>query len=163
MVSLYGLWDQMADSELLYAEATVHRALSDLAVVFQERGAEYVLVAGDLNVWEGRTGKGWPERFATVFERLRAFGLELIGPFRPLDEAPLERCPCHSAQCRHVNTFRYQKRAANLPHQNDFMFATASLAALLHADSPYGLRNQDWGNADWTYSDHRPVIARFEL
>jgi hypothetical protein len=50
VVSLYGIWDRMIDSGDLFVEATLHRAISDLAVVFQERAAAHVLVAGDLNI-----------------------------------------------------------------------------------------------------------------
>jgi len=37
VVSLYGIWDRMLDSGDMYAEATLHRAISDLTMVFQER------------------------------------------------------------------------------------------------------------------------------
>src|SRR5262249_32890877 len=35
-VSLYGIWDPVAGTRHKYVEATLHRAISDLSVVFQE-------------------------------------------------------------------------------------------------------------------------------
>ena len=157
VVSLYGIWERMADSGDLYADATLHRAISDLAVVFQERGADRILVGGDLNVWHGYRGEGWPQRCNGVFERFAAYGLELIGPFRPDGMTRLDRCPCNGEDCRHVNTFRYQKKASNLPHQNDFLLATAALRSRLTAC--YAVEDE----AVWEHSDHRPVIAVFDL
>ena len=59
LVSLYGIWDRMTDSGNLFVEATLHRAISDLTVVFQQRAAAYVLVAGDLNLYSYSDGTVW--------------------------------------------------------------------------------------------------------
>jgi hypothetical protein len=82
VVSLYGIWDRMLDSGDNYVEATLHRAISDLTVVLQERSAEYVLVAGDLNIYSYSDRTMWGDRRLTVLSRFAAYGLEICGPFR---------------------------------------------------------------------------------
>jgi hypothetical protein len=45
------------------------------------------------------------DRSLTVWSRLAAYGLESCGPFRPVGEPRLARCPCPDSACRHVNTY----------------------------------------------------------
>ena len=161
VVSLYGIWDKIPETGQLFADATLHRAISDLAVLFNQRGADKVLVAGDLNVWHAYEGAGerWAQRFHTVFDRLAAHGLPLLVPFRSDDRPSLEGCACGSVACRHVDTFRYQRNPAATPYQNDFMFATKQLQGALADNGCFACVDDDV----WAYSDHRPVIARFAL
>src|SRR3954449_9533403 len=49
-VTLYGMWDSMGKGRDIYAEATLHRAISDLTPLLQ-RSRTDVLLAGDLNVY----------------------------------------------------------------------------------------------------------------
>ena len=157
VVSLYGIWDRMTDSGDLYAEATLHRAISDLTVVFQARDAANVLVAGDLNIYSYSDGTPAGERGLTVLSRLSAYGLEICGPFRLAAEPPLAGCPCAKVDCRHVNTYRYQSRPESRPHQLDFFFASASLRERLvtcTADP-----DPNWAE----HSDHRPILASFDV
>ena len=60
----------MTDSGNLFVEATLHRAISDLTVVFQQRAAAYVLVAGDLNLYSYSDGTVWGDRAMTVLSPL---------------------------------------------------------------------------------------------
>ncbi|MGF0117443.1 endonuclease/exonuclease/phosphatase family protein [Promicromonospora sp. Marseille-Q5078] len=157
VVSLYGIWDRMLDSGDMYAEATLHRAISDLTMIFQERGNEHVLVAGDLNIYSYADGTVWGDRYLTVFSRLAAYGLEAVGPFRPDGEPRLDRCSCPDAECRHVNTFLYRSDRGSRPHQLDYVFATPALRDRLTAC--WADPDPDWP----THSDHRPVLASFDL
>lgn len=99
VVSLYGIWDKIPETGQLFADATLHRAISDLAVLSDQRGGNSkVLVAGDLNVWHsyGNSGECWAQRFHTVFDRLAAHGLHLLGPsgrttVRHSRDAPVDR------------------------------------------------------------------------
>lgn len=60
MVSLYGIWDLVGGSRDKYVEATLHRAISDLSVVFQEPCADLILVAGDFNLYSYRSeARSW--------------------------------------------------------------------------------------------------------
>ena len=157
VVSLYGIWDQMVDSRDLFVEATLHRAISDLTVVFQEHAAAYVLVGGDLNIYSYSDGSVWGDRGMTVLSRLAAYGLEICGPFRPSTEPRLDRCPCPDDACRHVNTFLNQSRPESRPHQLDFFLATEALRDRMTAC--WADPDPDW----FTHSDHRPILARFDL
>lgn len=157
IVSLYGIWERMTDSGALYIDATLHRAISDLAIVFQQRASSYVLVGGDLNLYSYSDGSAWSDRAMAVLSRLALYGLELCGPFRPDSEDRLERCPCPDVDCRHVNTFLFQSKPANRPHQVDFFLATPKLRERL-VDC--------WADADpaWhEHSDHRAIFATFDL
>jgi hypothetical protein len=157
VISLYGIWDRMSDSGDLFVEATLHRAISDLTLVFQERAAEYVLVAGDLNIYSYSDGSVWGARGMTVLSRLAAYGLEICGPFRPDVEPRLERCPCPDPGCRHVHTFLYQSKSTSKPHQLDFFLATPALRERL---------NVCWADPDpdWPlHSDHRAIVATFDV
>jgi hypothetical protein len=89
-VSLYGIWDLInGPPRRNYVEATLHRAISDLSVVFQEPGADLILVAGDFNLYTYPVGDALTDRSLTVWDRLAAYGLQTCGPFRPRDEPRL--------------------------------------------------------------------------
>ena len=70
VVSLYGIWDLVGGTRDKYVEATLHRAISDLSVVFQEPAADLVLVAGNVNR-------------VLVPGRKRARGSQLVGVVAP--------------------------------------------------------------------------------
>ena len=148
-VSLYGLWETMPDSKDIFAQATLHRALSDLALLLQARAISRVVVAGDLNIWRGYGHKDWEPGYRSVFERLGAYGVTLIGPHRTVDP-PLEGCPCGAgADCSHVRTYRHQRRASGTPYQNDYAFVRGIDRATCVAldDERY-----------WQHSDHCPLL-----
>jgi hypothetical protein len=106
VVSLYGIWDLVAGNPRdRYVEANLHRAISDLSVVFQEPSADLILVAGDFNLYTYPVGNVLVDRSLTVWSRLAAYGLEICGPFRSDEEPRLARCPCPDGACRHVNTY----------------------------------------------------------
>jgi endonuclease/exonuclease/phosphatase family metal-dependent hydrolase len=148
VVSLYGLWEH--DDKYLYAEGSLHRAISDLTPPLQTR--EAVVLAGDLNIWSDWSqgaDRWWAPRFDTVFTRLAAYGLDLVGP---QGEGPLAGCKCGGgADCRHGGTYRHQRKA-EWSNQLDFVFASAKLAPgatcrLLKDDEM------------WQHSDHGVVIT----
>lgn len=157
VVSLYGIWDTMAATGEKYVDASLHRAISDLAVVFEGRRARNVLVAGDLNLYSYSDGSVWGDLGMTVFSRLAAYGLEVIGPLRPEGEPRLERCPCPDPDCRHVQTYMHMSNPKSRPHQMDYFLATPALRERLTAC---------WADpdSDWpSHSDHRAIFATFDL
>jgi endonuclease/exonuclease/phosphatase family metal-dependent hydrolase len=154
-ISLYGIWDR--DDRYLFSEATLHRAISDLTILLQETARSHVVLAGDLNVffeWDRADYDAyWAPRYNTIFIRLVAYGLELVGPF---GEKPLPGCRCgRGTSCRHVRTFAYQRKPTNLPNQLDYVFATRPMQAVTCC----ALEDE----AAWEYSDHLPVISRFAV
>lgn len=88
-VSVYGAWEEphmMTNMDFIYADASVHRLISDLSVFTGKRSRLNVLVAGDLNVLYGYGDHGdayWARRYETVFSRMAALGLKFVGPQAP--------------------------------------------------------------------------------
>ena len=88
-ISAYGFWETahpMATGRFIYADASVHRLISDLSVFISKRTTLSILVAGDLNILYGYGERGdpyWAARYETVFTRMRALGLSFIGPQAP--------------------------------------------------------------------------------
>lgn len=128
VISLYGIWDPMPGSRDRYVEASLHRAISDLSVVFQAPEADLILVAGDFNLYNYPVGDA--DRSQTVWSRLAAYGLEICGP--PGDQPRLARCPCPDSACRHVNTYLHGPNPTNRPYQLDYFLATPPLRERLH-------------------------------
>ena len=157
VVSLYGIWDPVVGTRHRYVEASLHRAISDLSVVFQEPGADLILVAGDFNLYTYPVGDTLADRSLTVWSRLAAYGLERCGPFRPDHEPRLARCPCPDSACRHVNTYLHGANPKNRPYQLDYFLATPPLRERL---------TDCWADPDpdWmAHNDHRAIFATFNL
>jgi endonuclease/exonuclease/phosphatase family metal-dependent hydrolase len=154
VVSLYGLFERMPDGSI-YSDATLHRALSDLAPLLQTRPTPYVLVAGDLNIWPYTGGSRFGEQSVAVFRRFADYGLEVCGPLRHAEEAPLERCPCGTPHCTHVATYHFRSNPAYRPYQNDHVLATGPFRERLLAC--WADPNPEW----YSHSDHRAIFTRF--
>lgn len=151
VISLYGIWEGSSDRDGIYAEATVHRAISDITPLLQSRNAERIVLAGDLNVWRGYGS--WKDRYQTVFDRLAALGLELAGPFRAEGCPPLEGCPCRQGDdCRHVVTYRWHSKETSNPYQLDFVFTRG-----VEVTGCVALDRERY----WACSDHLPVVIDF--
>jgi hypothetical protein len=150
LVSLYGVWETMPDTREIFAEATLHRALSDLACLFLAKSTARLVLAGDLNIWRGYGHKKWEPGYRAVFDRLAAYGLDLAGPHRSTG-APLQGCPCGAGSaCSHVRTYRYNRRPDSTPYQLDFVFTRGVQVAQCEA------LDQE---RHWTNSDHCPILV----
>ena len=149
VVSLYGIWDKTLDTGHIFAEATLHRAISDLAPLLYATDTARVVLAGDLNVWRGYGGKKWEPGYRSVFQRLEAYGLALAGPYAQPGSV-LDGCPCADASgCRHVRTYRHQQRKDSTPYQLDFAFSRGVKVAGCSALDEERL---------WEHSDHCPIL-----
>jgi len=156
VVSAYGVIDRG------YADATVHRILSDLTPLLDEQRAARVIIAGDLNIttqWSAKH-KGvlrgrhveCLRRDANLIDRFSALGLHNVverqGP------NPLEGCECTlGAECRHVQTQRHE--ASVFPWQNDYVFVTEDLLAQKPTVEVF-----DHDSA-WRLSSHCPIVVNF--
>ena len=132
LVSAYGAWETPPGREKpMFADASSHRLLSDLAVLVTGRRSERVLVAGDFNILYGYGEHGdeyWGQRYAAVFNRAEAMGLHLVGPQVPhgrqADPWP-EELPSDSLN---VPTFHHSRQTPETAsRQLDFVFATDDL------------------------------------
>ena len=91
VASMYGRWFKhhpSVDKADIYADASVHRIISDLSAFIADGnpGTHRVLAAGDINVTYGYghgSGPYWDARYLNLFERMEAIGLEFMGPQLP--------------------------------------------------------------------------------
>ena len=133
VASMYGGWDYSADPRrVIYADAAVHRLLSDLASVVTGPTGHHLIAAGDLNVLHryGEQGNAyWAARYATVFDRAEAMGLRFVGPQAPhgrLAEPPPAELPAGSLDVPTYHT--RQQGAGGATRQLDFVFASSAIA-----------------------------------
>jgi exonuclease III len=149
-VAVYGLLDEKSD-------ASVHRSLSELTPVFEDkRYNKHLVIGGDLNTWTGwKEGSKHLARDRTVLDRIRAFGFEDCLE-RGLDrEGRLQGCPCSLGDdCRHSWT-RRDPRKPDTPYQMDYLFASRALAERL--ERCVALPPSEW----FVHSDHSPIVATF--
>ena len=89
-VSMYALWvfpeASVGQSGLIYADASVHRLISDLSCLIGYNNKHRILATGDLNILYGHGEFGndyWAGRYRTVFDRMEALGLTFAGPQAP--------------------------------------------------------------------------------
>ena len=151
LISVYGLIDAG------YSVTTLHRILSDLTPLFDDRRYnDHVVFGGDLNAGtQAGEGDRHLARHRLVFERIKAFGLVYCLDMKLGATRPLAGCPCGAAACRHIRTYRHGGKPHGVPWQNDYIFASEHLATKLtacHAHDEAGA---------WSLSDHCPVIADF--
>lgn len=135
MMSIYGLWErphELTKSSWIYADASVHRLISDLSMFISSQSGHQMLVAGDLNILHGYGEHGsqyWASRYATIFTRMEALGLKFIGPQvphgRPADPWPVEL----PAQSKNVPTyFSNHQNPTTATRQLDFVFASENIS-----------------------------------
>jgi endonuclease/exonuclease/phosphatase family metal-dependent hydrolase len=149
LVSLYGIWDSQPEKRTqIFAEATLHRAVSDLTPLL--RSGRPVVIAGDLNLVRDYEGaQAWQAQSDTVFDRLEAYGVEVVGPHRPSD-VTLTNCPCRRPHtCRHVNT---RPTPSGVPTQIDWVLSNLDPTRFEMHALP----------VDASASDHAPILIDVE-
>ena len=160
VISCYGLMDP-------YAQTTVFRIIADLIPLFDDvKLGKNIILAGDLNIGtEQKKDMGERRRHAAILEGIKSLGLVDCSELTKASREPLVDCPCiDSPNCGHIVTHRHNKGRTT---QNDYIFATESLASKLEAcyavdeKSQKGFPVTEDGN--WKLSDHCPVAAEFKL
>ncbi|MXZ44736.1 MAG: hypothetical protein F4Z01_07165 [Gammaproteobacteria bacterium] len=153
VVSMCAEWEtphSSTGSGWIYADASAHRIVSDLAIFIGRQRGNRVLAAGDLNILRGYGDGGseyWSARYDTVFSRLGAIGLPCVGPNYPngkqADPWPTE-LPANSIN---VPTFHSnQQSPATATRQLDFVFASKEIASQLSVRALNEPEN--WGPSD---------------
>ena len=145
--SMYGFWESPIGSKWIYADASVHRLISDLSVLIGAQRGHRILLAGDLNILHGYGEDGsayWAARYRTVFDRMEAIGLPFVGPQFPngrrADPRP-EELPAGSN-----NVPTYRTSAGGVSRQLDYVFASRELHDRLTVralNAP-----EEWGPSD---------------
>jgi exonuclease III len=156
VVSAYGLIDRG------YAETTVHRILSDLTPLIDERRGHGIIIAGDLNVttqWSEKHRsflKGRHDeclrRDRNLFDRFAALGLHNV--VVRSGQGPLEGCGCDAGEeCQHVQTQRHD--LSDFPWQNDYIFVSEDLLRMAPIVEVFDQEEV------WQLSGHCPVAVGF--
>lgn len=153
VASIYGAWSSLVPWKKggwIFADASVHRLISDLSALVASQRGHRVIVAGDLNILHGHGEDGndyWRARYQTVFDRMAAIGLSYVGPQYPHGE----QCSPWPAELprdsKNVPTFRTRKAdPSSATRQLDFVFASHDLAGRLLVQA----RNsaEEWGPSD---------------
>jgi endonuclease/exonuclease/phosphatase family metal-dependent hydrolase len=154
VISAYGLIDHG------YADSTMHRILSDLTPLFDERKCKGIVVAGDFNVstqWSAKhrstcqgRHKECHARCVNLFARFEALGLSNV--VLRNDATPLPGCDCpFGLACRHVHTQHHER--SEFPWQNDYIFLSQDLLALNPTVEVF-----DRDDA-WRLSGHCPIAV----
>ena len=135
IISAYGVWEiphNSIGSSWIYADASVHRLISDLSVFVGNQKNHRIIVAGDFNILYGYGENGspyWASRYQTVFDRMSVLGLDFMGPQHP-DGRPVSPWPDELPRSsKNVPTFYHSRQdPATASRQLDFVFASRMLA-----------------------------------
>lgn len=153
VISMYAPWERpnvSTQSSWIYADASVHRLISDISALVGTQRNHRILAAGDLNILYGYGEGGskyWANRYQTVFDRFASMGLVFVGPQYPngiqADPWPLE-LPNTSLN---VPTFRtHRKTPESATRQLDFVFASKSISQNVKTYAKNSI--DDWGESD---------------
>ena len=134
-----------------FADASAHRIISDLSgfIAHTNPANHRIIAAGDLNTIYGATEEHpceMPERMRTIFNRMRAIGLEFLGPRAPkggrrADPTPQGLRP----NTRNVPTFHATQ------NQLDYVFASRGFHKRV------SVRAMNAPN-EWGPSDHCRIV-----
>jgi endonuclease/exonuclease/phosphatase family metal-dependent hydrolase len=163
VVSMYGSWETPSKdtgSRWIYADASVHRLISDLSALIGHQRNHKIIATGDLNILYGYGERGslyWKARYDTVFDRMAALGLPFIGPQAPDGGEQATAWPDELPQdSKNVPTFRTQKlQSETATRQLDFVFASDSLSGRLCVRALNHLE-------EWGASDHCRILIELE-
>ena len=162
VASMYALWESphnSTGSSWIYADASVHRLISDLSAFVGQQSKHKILAAGDLNILNGYGEEGsayWASRYATVFSRMSAIGMPFVGPQAPAGRRA-EPWPKELPETSdNVPTFHTNHQTpTTATRQLDFVFASNSLAQRMNVKA---LNEPD----QWGPSDHCRVEIEVE-
>jgi endonuclease/exonuclease/phosphatase family metal-dependent hydrolase len=154
VVSMYGAWEsplRSTGSSWIYADASVHRLLSDLSVLIGKQNNHKIIAAGDLNILYGYGEEGskyWAERYKSVFTRAEAMGLIMVGPQAPYGGKQVVPWPKELPRnSKNVQTYRTRKdRPETATRQLDFVFVSKTIVPRAKVRA---INNEkEWGTSD---------------
>ena len=153
--STYGRWLRPhpgVGSSWIYADASVHRIISDISgfIGREDATTHRIIAAGDLNVLCGYGDAGdpyWEARYRSVFDRMKAIGLEFVGPRAPHGRQAENPPVGQPADSLNVVTFTPKPGSpADAVNQLDFAFASRGF----HEGIKVRAMNEvdEWGSSD---------------
>lgn len=153
IVSMYAVWEkphQSTGSGWIFADASVHRLISDISCLVGQEKSHRILVAGDLNILYGYGEYGnryWAARYKSIFDRFASIGLDFVGPQHPNGRQtqpwPTE-LPPESLNVPTYYTNRQNPETAT--RQLDFVFASSDISNHIHVKALNAVG--DWGGSD---------------
>lgn len=162
LISLYAYWESphsSTKSSWIYADGSVHRLISDLSAFIGQQSGHRIITAGDLNILKGYGEDGsayWANRYATVFDRMKALGLPCVGPQFPHGRQATPWPAELPEDSDNVPTFHSTKQTpATAARQLDYVFASTPLAARIKVTA---LNDPE----QWGPSDHCKILVDLE-
>ena len=150
LVSVYATWENPTPEKSaweIFADASVHRLISDVSALIGSVRGHRIAVAGDLNSLLGHGEHGsayWKGRYESIFSRMSALGLPFVGPEHPNgvqadpwpEELPRDR----------KNLPTYRPSSGRATRQLDFVFASRDLIPRMTVRALN--RPEEWGPSD---------------
>jgi len=148
LFSCYAPWEYHYKSKEIFGDGSAHRIVSDISSFL--RRDHLILAAGDFNILNryGELGSEyWGKRYASVFDRIEAIGLQFVGPQFPAGrqaepwpkELPLES--------KDVPTYYpTQRDPRGATRQIDFVFCSPQLTSNVSVRALNGIN--EWGLSD---------------
>ena len=129
-------------------DASVHRVISDLSLLIGKQNGHRIVAAGDLTVWHGFGANAyWKRRYDTVFDRMEAIGLPLVGPQHPHGRRADPRPSWLPENSLNVPTYyNIGSSPAEANNQLDFAFASERMAGSIQVRALNGV--DEWGPSD---------------
>ncbi len=134
LVSMYAIWESLhrsTGSSEIYADASVHRLISDISVLVGYEKGHRVIAAGDLNILYGYgeyQNRYWETRYKSIFDRFEGIGLKFLGPQSPngrMAEPWPNELPNDSLNVPTYHTNR--QTPATATRQLDFVFGSMDI------------------------------------
>ena len=131
----------------IFADASAHRIISDLSgfIAHTNPANHRIIAAGDLNTIYDATKEHpyeMPERMRTIFNRMRAIGLEFLGPRAPKGGRKADPTPQGlRPNTRDVPTFHTTQ------NQLDYVFASRGFHERMRVHAMNRTRDE-WGPSD---------------
>jgi len=156
-IALYGLGDPAYPS---YWRSTA-KSVSEIVPILQhEEYGKRVLLGGDFNILAGAPRYGGHDVLATIESYGLVDCLKARSPEEryadPLRHKEMDACQCRKGpDCTHTRTF-LKPGAPDIPHQDDYLFASQELADLLESCDALPLDSS-------SPSDHAPIVAEFNI
>ena len=129
-------------------DASVHRVISDLSLLIGHIKRHRIVAAGDLTIWHGfGSNDYWKRRNDTVFDRMEAIGLPLIGPRHPHGRQAHPWPTWLPEDSLNVPTYyNIGGSPATATNQLDFVFASQSMVESVEVRALNGV--EEWGPSD---------------
>ncbi len=155
-VSMYARWLKPHPStespwSVGYSDASAHRIISDRSTLVghTDQSRHRILAAGDLNMFYGATGTrlSLPERERTVWNRMKALGLEFLGPQVPFGRSPRRAPDDVPSVTKNVPTYKNKGDwPGSAVNQLDYAFASRGFHDRVRVRAMNEVR--EWGPSD---------------